>query len=225
MYVLIGEWIQATSRKDKKKQVKKDDPKENQDSPKKAQTSNKEEFSPERNDESVLKEAQVHPVEIQNQTTQTTPKPTPEKKGKKAKDVSTTTSSSGPSSQEPSPVKQKKQDAKPEKKIPEVVIVNGDAEPAKPSPEASPVKKQSISEDTPQESEPKGRVAFDEMGGKRIYWHYWHFVISIKKIRWKDNAWSNYNGWIFGNFFIDQSVDAWEEAKSRGNKKRRARKD
>ncbi|ODN02822.1 hypothetical protein Ocin01_03848 [Orchesella cincta] len=184
-----GEWNQVTSRKDKKKQVKKEEPKEVQSSPEK---SSREPEKPKKVEveEIILQEAQV---QVQSQTTQTTPKVSPEKKAKKgAKDVSTTTGSSGPSSKEASPAKQKPKETetviKQDKKAPEVVTVNGVSEESEESsPASSPAKKLSTSEDAPAAEPKKGVVAFDEMGG--------------------------------------EPVDAWEEAKSRGNKKRRARKD
>ncbi|CAL8096823.1 unnamed protein product [Orchesella dallaii] len=181
-----GDWIQATSRKDKKKQVKKDEPKEIPSSPEKSRDLEKPKVAAV--EETILQETQV---QVQSQTTQTTPKVSPEKKAKKgAKDVSTTTGSSGPSSQEPSPVKQKAKVTETikqqENKVPEVVTVNGVSEESEESSDASPSKKLSVSEDAPATEPKKGVVAFDEMG---------------------------------------ENVDAWEEAKSRGNKKRRARKD
>lgn len=168
--VIAGDWIQAVSRKDKKKQVKKDEPKDIPSSPKKvAENKIKEkekETTIDHEEDTILKEAQV---QVQSQTTQTTPKPTPEKKPKKvAKDVSTTTGFSAPSSQESTPVKQKQAVEKEnvvEKTPPQVVAVNGVTESSKQSLEASPTKKQSISEDSPTSTETKGHVAFDEMGG------------------------------------------------------------
>jgi hypothetical protein len=179
-----GDWIQAVSRKDKKNRVKKDDVKL---SPRKENNVSSPDVDEGSSESETLKE--VESFQVQNQTTQTTPLPSPEKKAKSTKGTTTAKDSSSASSAEPSPKKQPKaaavEKASPPvpAKVEEEEIVEVKAkETAKPE-----TPKKVVEEPAAVTDDPKNNIAFDEMAGT--------------------------------------TADTWEEAKSRGTKKRRTRRD
>jgi len=146
-FLLLGEWIPAVSRKDKKNRTSK-----KEDTKSAKQVAKAQETKPIVNEDAQLSSSTV----VQNHSTQTTPVASPEKKKKEEKSVTAKKASKAPETNKNKPAAPKVEEApkpvEPEKPVEKIEA--GDSEP-------TPTKSEEV-------TAPKSNVVFDEITSKSL---------------------------------------------------------